>query len=126
MKIKYLFISVIISLFLTSLVSAEESRKGSGEFDRTEMAQRRVEKMQEHLNLSDEQADKIYNIITTKQSQGACRSLTNFSDKKKCRMANREALKSEIDSVLNPEQKKKAKEMHEGRKKHSRMKRDRD
>ncbi len=74
----------------------------------------RVHRMQEKLDLSDKQADAVYDILKKAKSGPKCKG-EKFSEKKRCRVERRAAVHAEISALLSPEQREKLEKMKEKR-----------
>jgi len=106
MRSKWLSVAgtLILSLGLaTTALAGPGGRRPQG----SEAVQARVEKMKEHLGLSDEQAQKIQAILTEARAQGEV-------DRTQARQRRRE-VHEKIQSVLTEEQKAKAAQQREER-----------
>lgn len=97
-------LGVVVSLgslvVLAAPVGAEPGHGHHGG-DRLE---RRVDRMQERLGLSDEQADQITAIFQEAHQNGGCRQLEERSQRRACHQEKRQAIGKEIASVLTDEQ----------------------
>ncbi len=112
---------VLKSLLLTSLcvllpLSTSMAEGGRGHKGKKMNLDKRIEKMQEKLDLSDEQADQVYDIMKNRKKNSSCKNLESFTERKNCRAASKEAAQSEINALLTPEQQQKFAEMKEKRK----------
>lgn len=73
---------------------------------------RRVERMQNKLNLSDEQANQVSDVLSkAHEVREKCDSLSQFTARRDCRKTHREQVKQKLSSILSPEQQAKMKEM---------------
>jgi len=109
-------ISLLLGLFLLlplSLAFAEGHKGHKGKRMGLDM---KVSKMQRKLELSDDQADQIYDLMKAKKKNAACKELEKFSERKNCRKAARDQVDQEIAALLTPEQQAKFVEMKEKRK----------
>jgi len=109
-------VSVLLVLFLLlplSLVFAEGHKGHKGKRMGLEI---KVSKMQRKLDLSDDQADQIYDLMKSKRKIGACKDLEKFSERKNCRRSVREKVDQQIAALLTPDQQAKFAEMKEKRK----------
>lgn len=77
----------------------------------------KVARMQEKLGLSDEQANKVYEIFTQLHEKDSCRELKTFSERRDCRDKKRGEVDAQLATVLNKEQQEKFAEFHKDRKK---------
>ena len=115
---KYLVIATIVGCFLAAPAYAENKGQRNGKGKNLD---HKVMKMQKKLELSNEQADKIYAILNeARESRGegdsSCKDLESFSERAQCRESKKSAVKNSVGAVLNDEQKVKWTEMQEQRK----------
>ena len=88
--------------------------------------EKRVERMKEDLNLSDDQATRIREIFANQTGKQDCRNVENDDDRMQCRLDNRKAVHSQIDLVLTEDQKKKFQEIRKERRENYREMRKKD
>ncbi len=63
---------------------------------------KRIEMLKEKLNLSDEQANKIAEIVA--QGRGECRSYEERAERRSCWKRSAESKRDQIKALLSPEQ----------------------
>jgi Spy/CpxP family protein refolding chaperone len=112
------------SLALPSLSTAEpeKSEKQEGRGGRGN-PEERLARMKEHLKLTDEQAEKVKAIMEKGREEGrAIREDKSASDEdRRSKMKEfRKSQMEQIDAVLTPEQREKAKEMRKDQRKERR------
>jgi Spy/CpxP family protein refolding chaperone len=96
--------ALALTLGLATAAAAEPGRRGDGG---PEGVKARVAKMKENLGLSDEQAQKIEAILDEARGQGR-------TERSQARQRRRE-VHEKIQAVLTEEQRAKAAELREGR-----------
>lgn len=105
-----LFALPALLLTLCSTASAEGHR-GKGDF-----AMHRTAKLQKHLDLSDEQANKVYEVFKSVKKDSNCKDKETFTEKRDCRMAKKESIRKELSAILTEEQLTELDQLHEKRK----------
>jgi len=96
-KLTLLCSVLLLALFSSSAVADHHGgKKKSLDF--------KVSKMQEKLDLSDDQADEIYALMKSSKKNSGCKDLEVFSERKACRKSAREAVDSKINALLTEEQ----------------------
>ena len=66
--------------------------------------ERKVDRMQERLGLSDEQADEVAAIFQEAHQNGGCRQIEDRTQRRACHQEKRQAIGEEIATVLTEEQ----------------------
>ncbi|MDD2942687.1 MAG: hypothetical protein PHC51_06950 [bacterium] len=103
-------------LLMTGLILLTTATAQAQPFDRQEMLDRRIDRMQQRLNLSDEQANKVADILGKEMEQAPCKSVNDFTARKVCRDQHREAIDRKIAEVLDEKQVEAYRQMKEFRK----------
>lgn len=104
------------ALLMTGLILLATATVQAQPFDRQDMVDQRVGRMQQRLQLSDEQANKVADILGKEMEQAPCRSVNDFTARKVCREQHRESVDQKIAEVLDEKQAKEYREMKEFRK----------
>ena len=66
--------------------------------------ERRIERMQEWLGLSDEQAEDVRLIFQQVRHKGQCRQIEDSDARRTCIRAKREAISEELSAILTEQQ----------------------
>lgn len=106
--LKTLTLSALLSfgLFASSAI-AEPPREGMLDF--------KVARMQENLKLSDEQANKVYDIFKQLHEKDSCRDLKTFTERRDCMKGKKGEIDAKLATVLSKEQQEKFAEFHKER-----------
>lgn len=109
---KLIVLSLISAFMALPLTATAERGHGPRGHHKGKSLFQKVGKMQKKLDLSDEQADKVFEIFkSAKKSKGQCKEAETFSAKKACMEEKRAGIDSQVSAVLNDEQKAKFTEM---------------
>ncbi len=93
-----LFALPTLLLALCSTASAE------GPGGQRDFAMHRTAKLQKHLNLSDSQADKVYEVFKTTKAKASCAEKQSFSEKRDCREEVRKGVREQLAEILSEDQ----------------------
>ncbi len=126
-NLKILSLSVAVASLICLPALAESGAAGKHKGRKGMNLDKMVSKMQDRLELSDDQADKVYGIMKKakdgrKEKSQECKNLEKFSERSNCRKGSRAGVESEIAAVLTPEQKAKWEEGKKNRKEKGRRK----
>jgi len=110
---KTLILCGLLSLPLMAGQADAQPRNQAG--PRPGMLDSKVARLQEQLELSDKQANQLYDVFKQKQDQGVCRKLEAFSERRDCKKANREGMDKTIASILTKDQQEKFNEIRNER-----------
>ena len=94
--LKTLTLSALLSFPLLVSTAGAQPREGMLDF--------KVARMQEQLKLSDEQANKVYDIFSQLQEQGSCREMKTFTARRDCMKDHKGKIDEKLATVLNKEQ----------------------
>lgn len=104
---------VMTILLLSSPLTAVAQPRGMGSPEK--FADHMVSKLQDRLELSDEQANKLATFVEESTEQGKCHELATYSERRDCRATKKEACDAKILSILNDAQKVKFEEFKKER-----------
>ena len=87
-------------------VGAEPGPGHDGHYDHHggDRLERRVDRMQERLGLSDEQADEVAAIFQEAHQNGGCRQIEDKTQRRACHQEKRQVIGEEIATVLTEDQ----------------------
>ena len=89
---------------LSAPVGAEPGSGRRGGNHGGERLERRVDRMQERLGLSDEQADEVAAIFQEAHQNGGCRQMGDVTQRRACHQDKRHRIGEEIAAMLMEEQ----------------------
>ena len=94
--------SIIMKLCVLGLLMLlSQSAYAEGKSCGVHKLDKKVAKMQQHLELSDEQAEAIHKIYSSKFEMKACADVESFTERKACRMQQRDTVNAQIMAILN-------------------------
>jgi len=108
--------ALVSGLVFSGVALAEGGAACGGMGKKGQKFERMLGRMQQQLDLSDEQADKLYELFQEGRKNSNCKELKKFSERRKCRESGKESFKAAAKQVLSEEQFAKFEAMKEKRK----------